>query len=77
MNNPFWLISEVRRRGGTLVLADGELRYRGPQGALTDELRQRLRACKGELMQVLAGYRYYPTADPISEWERPKREYLN
>jgi hypothetical protein len=77
MNNPFRLISEVRRRGGTLVLSDGTLEYRGPQDALTDDLLERLRACKPELVKVLAGYRYYPTADPLSEWERPKRENLN
>ena len=38
MNNPFWLISEVRRKGGTLVFSDGALEYRGPQEVLTDEL---------------------------------------
>jgi hypothetical protein len=77
MNNPFWLISEVRRKGGTLILFNGELEYLGPQESLTDELLERLRACKPELIKVLAGYRYYPTADPLSEWERPRRENFN
>lgn len=77
MNNPFRLISEVRRKGGTLVLLNGELEYRGPEEALTYELLERLRACKAELIQVLAGYRYYPSANLLSEWERPRRENLN
>jgi hypothetical protein len=77
MNNPFWLISEVRRQGGTLVLLGGALEYQGPQEVLTDELLERLRTCKPELIKVLAGYRYYPSTDPLPECERPRRESLN
>lgn len=77
MNNPFWLISEVRRKGGTLVFSDGALEYRGPQEVLTDELLERLREWKPDLIKILAGYRYYPTADPLSDCERRPRENLN
>lgn len=54
MNNPMDLIDEVRRRGGTLFLAGDELKYRGPQDAMTDELRATLRERKPELMRLLA-----------------------
>jgi hypothetical protein len=54
MNSPLDLVEEVRRRDGTLFLAGGELKYRGPRDAMTDELRAMLREYKPDLMRLLA-----------------------
>ncbi len=48
------LIDEIRRRGGTLFLDGPELKYRGPQDAMTDEIREQLRAYKKELKKILS-----------------------
>jgi len=46
------VIAELESRGILLALADGEIRYRSPKGALTDDDKQALRARRGEI----AGY---------------------
>jgi hypothetical protein len=49
------LLAELKRRGVTLR-ADGDKLYvRAPVGALTDELRQAIRARKAEIMATLRG----------------------
>ena len=47
------VIDACRTRGVTLFVADGEVRYRAPQGAFTDELRTVVRQHKAELLELL------------------------
>jgi len=47
------VIAELESRGIVLSLADGELRYRSPKGALTDSDREALRARRSELIAYL------------------------
>ncbi|HWU56892.1 MAG TPA: condensation domain-containing protein [Rhizomicrobium sp.] len=47
------LIAELESRGIVLSLADGEIRYRSPKGALTDLDRDALRARRNELIAYL------------------------
>jgi hypothetical protein len=47
------VIAELESRGIVLSLADGELRYRSPKGALTDTDREALRARRNELIAYL------------------------
>jgi len=47
------MIAELESRGIVLSLADGEIRYRSPKGALTDLDKQALRARRGELIAYL------------------------
>lgn len=49
------LVDELAQLGVRLHLTDGRLAYRAPVGALTDELRQRLRAHREALVAYLAG----------------------
>lgn len=49
------LVDEFARLGVRLHLTDGRLAYRAPVGALTDALRQRLRAHREALVAYLAG----------------------
>jgi hypothetical protein len=61
--NPADLLTEASRRGIHLEV-DGEgLRYKGPRGAMTPELREALTANKGKLRQLLTA----PPADFLSE----------
>ena len=46
-------IAELESRGIVLSLADGEIRYRSPKGALTDTDKQALRARRGEILAYL------------------------
>ena len=48
------LIAEMEGRGIILSLADGEIRYRSPRGALTADDRESLRACRTELLAWLS-----------------------
>jgi len=48
------LIAELEGRGIVLSLADGEIRYRSPKGALTEHDRSALRARRGEITAYLA-----------------------
>ena len=48
------LLSDLHAAGVRLELDGDRLRYRAPKGALTDELRERLAANKGEVAEVLA-----------------------
>jgi len=47
------LISGLENRGILLSLADGEIRYRSPKGALTDADKDALRARRSELIGYL------------------------
>ncbi|QBS37116.1 hypothetical protein E1B22_03775 [Thermaerobacter sp. FW80] len=61
------LLTELRRRG-VEVWADGDrLCYRAPRGALTPELREAVRAHKGELLAVLRSDR--PRFWPLEAWQ--------
>jgi len=48
------VIAELEGRGILLSLTDGEIRYRSPKGALTDQDKQALRAHRGEVIGYLA-----------------------
>jgi hypothetical protein len=48
------LLLELERRGLALEAAGEKLRYRGPAGAFTDELRQAAVACRAELLELLS-----------------------
>ncbi|HTI66907.1 MAG TPA: condensation domain-containing protein [Caulobacteraceae bacterium] len=48
-----WLLASLTGRGIELRVEAGELRYRGPPGALTDEDKTALRARKAELVAYL------------------------
>lgn len=47
------LIAECARRRIHLEAAGDNLRYEAPKGALTPDLTERIRACKGGLLQAL------------------------
>lgn len=47
------LLAELEGRGILLSVADGQLRYRGPDGALTPADRETLRARKAEILDYL------------------------
>jgi hypothetical protein len=67
MSNPLDLINEIQRRGGTLFLAGDDLKYRGPRGAIPDELRGQLRACKPELKKILSAEAAHREGPPYPE----------
>src|SRR5579863_10178407 len=48
------LISGLESRGILLSLADGEIRYRSPKGALTDSDKENLRSHRAGIMDHLA-----------------------
>ena len=48
------IISELQALGISLWVEDGQLRYRGPAGALTEDLRRRLRDGKAALISHLS-----------------------
>lgn len=45
------LLLDLRRRLVSLFVRDGQLGWRGPAGAMTEDLAARVRACKGELLR--------------------------
>lgn len=47
------LFADLSRRGVVLELSAGRLRYRAPQGALTTELREAMKAHKDALLSLL------------------------
>jgi hypothetical protein len=47
------MLRAMRERGVTLHVTDGQLRYRGPPGALTEDDLARLRSLKDELIRLL------------------------
>ena len=47
------LLERLHRRGIELWSDDGRLRYGGPKGALTAELREELARCKPEILQLV------------------------
>ena len=47
------IITNVRALGGTITAADGRLRIDAPAGAITDDLRNQVRAHKPEIMAML------------------------
>ena len=46
-------LEEARRRGITLTPAGTVLRFRGPQGALSEDLKQALKEHKPEIIAIL------------------------
>lgn len=74
MSKALELIGEIGNRGGTLFLAGDELKYRGPQDALTGDTLEQLRAHKAELLTLLDDKPYWTRlagtkADPDEAWE--------
>ena len=71
------LVTELRARQIRLWVEGEKLRYRAPQGALTDEVRRELKARRSELLRVLAdvnsaeahGEREPLTPDPANRFE--------
>ncbi|QMU71311.1 amino acid adenylation domain-containing protein [Streptacidiphilus sp. P02-A3a] len=55
----------LRDAGVVLRVEDGALRYTAPPGALTDELRAAVRACRAELLELLTGADPDPDPDPF------------
>lgn len=47
------LLSTIRGSGVEIWATHGKLRYRAPAGVMTDDLKQRLRQHKGELLELL------------------------
>jgi hypothetical protein len=52
--SPHALLGELRNRGVHLSVEGDALRYRGPRGALTPELREAVAANKPELVRLLS-----------------------
>jgi amino acid adenylation domain-containing protein/non-ribosomal peptide synthase protein (TIGR01720 family) len=48
------IIDELRGSGVTLWSDTGRLRYRAPEGVMTEALKRRLATCRAELMQLLS-----------------------
>ncbi len=48
------LLRELEAQGVTLTANGGELGFRGPKSALSEPVRERLRACKADLLTLLA-----------------------
>jgi hypothetical protein len=57
--NAVKLLNECEARNITLKLVDGELRYRAPREALTEDFLETLRANKPNLMEILKSDNYY------------------
>lgn len=54
-------LQEAQRRGVVLTPAGATLRFRGPKGALSDELKSNLKRHKPEIIALLEeGYPTYP-----------------
>lgn len=49
------ILEQVKRKGIELWLESGELRYRGPRGALSRDEIERLRSCKSQIVATLQG----------------------
>ena len=58
------LLEELARRGITLVVDGGQLVARGPAGAMTPELAERVKGHKAALVAALSAYRPAPVAQP-------------
>ncbi|GAA2014556.1 non-ribosomal peptide synthetase [Nocardiopsis rhodophaea] len=65
------LIVELGRRGVQLWEEEGTLRYRAPEGVLTEELREELRRCKYDVIEQLrsAAAQGEVEPDPSSRYE--------
>ena len=62
---PTDLLAELKRRGITLRPEGADaIRYTAPRGAMTDELREAIRAHKHELLRLLAPGEFRRTEDP-------------
>ncbi len=82
------LVNDLRRRGITLEPAGDKLRWRGPKGAMTPELLERLRQHKPEVLEYLRWKQQlfsYPlpvthdlgTEDPLDyAWDNERREWV-
>ena len=52
--SPMQLLTELRKRGVKLWLEGETLKFKGPKGALTAELKQQMKASKDALIELLA-----------------------
>ncbi|MEM8536036.1 MAG: condensation domain-containing protein, partial [Chloroflexota bacterium] len=66
------LLAQLQQRGIKLWVSDGELRYRAPRGALTQELRANLAAHKAQVLAFLhqADHVKHTTLPPIKPCKR-------
>jgi hypothetical protein len=64
------LLAECRCRRIELIAGDGKLRYRGPEGALTDELRAALTSRRSEVSAALAAANSSPTSPAAPPWDQ-------
>jgi hypothetical protein len=74
---PTDLLDRCRRRGITLYLDGAALRYRGPRGALTPELRQVVAEHRADLIALLGKSSKSPGQQPVAApVTRSQRTYL-
>ena len=57
-------IAEIQEKGVMLEVVDGDLRYRGPKGAVNAEILSRLKQHKAEIINLLTGAES-AASDPI------------
>ncbi|KRV64423.1 non-ribosomal peptide synthetase [Pseudomonas citronellolis] len=67
--NTSGLLADCEALGIRLWAEDGQLRYRAPNGALDDTLKQRLREHKHELLTLLAPQEVQVQADPRHQFD--------
>ncbi len=75
------MIVRFQEAGVSLFVTDGQLRYRAPEGIITEKSKGELRAHKSELLQLLADKSYWTTlagtkADPGDAWEEDDGLFL-
>jgi site-specific DNA-methyltransferase (cytosine-N4-specific) len=68
------LLAACRSRRIELTAADGKLRYRGPEGALTDELRVALTSRRSEVLAALATANASPTSPAAPPWDQARAD---
>lgn len=74
------LMSELTQAGIAIWVEGGRLRYKAPQGALTDQLRQRLTDSRDTLLQILSVHRNLETEaglPPVSPRPYDQRSALS
>jgi len=71
------LLAELTARGVRLTACGDRLAYDAPAGVMTAELRDRVKACKPELLAMLAGNpEPAPDARPETHADREWRRFL-
>jgi DNA adenine methylase len=68
------LLAACRCRSIELTAADGKLRYRGPEGALTDELRAALTSRRSEVLAALVAANSSPTSPAVPPWDQARAD---